>query len=127
MSTLADLARWAADAPPGTLVPAEQLAELLEHLADTPAETATPATPWRVLLWSCDPETRLGRDELLEAVGRPPSWLYRHTGPAAEHRIPHRRMEGQLVFVAGEVRRWLREREEIEVGGPSDGPRLRVS
>ena len=54
MSTLADLARWAADAPPGTLVPAEQLAELLEHLADTPAETATPATPWRVLLWLND-------------------------------------------------------------------------
>ena len=60
------------------------------------------------------------RAELLEAVGRPPSWLYRHTGPKAKHRIPHRKLDGDLIFLVGEVRRWLRDREEIVVAGPMD-------
>ena len=60
------------------------------------------------------------RAELLEAVGRLPSWLYRHTGPKAKHRIPHRKLDGELIFLVGEVRRWLRDREEIVVAGPMD-------
>lgn len=132
MKTLDDLRRWAASAPPGTMVPADRLAELLgtvegTEAAPVPSEPGhdEPAT-WRVLLWTVDAECRIGRDELLEAVGRAPSWLYRHTGPSADDRIPHRKLEGQLVFVVGEVRRWLRDHEElIEVGRTDGSPRLR--
>ena len=93
------------------------LAEEWEPIALEPEPTVQP-TSWRVLLWSVDPETRIGRDELLEAVGRPASWLYRHTGPAAENRIPHRKLDGELIFLVGEVRAWLRDREEVVKAGP---------
>lgn len=126
MRTFAELRTWAASAPVGTMVPAGRLAELLGDLepAHPPAAASDGPATWRVLLWTVDPETRIGRDELLEAVGRPVSWLYRHTGPKAADRIPHRRLDGQLVFVVGEVRRWLREREEIIAAGPLDRPQL---
>ena len=127
MKTLTDLRRWAASAPSGTLVSVESLRAVLGELEpEREPEPVTTAPPtWRVLLWTVEPETRIGRDELLEAVGRPQSWLYRHTGPAATDRIPHRRLDGQLVFVVGEMRRWLREREEIIEAGPIDrAPRL---
>ena len=85
MKTLTDLRRWAASAPSGTMLSVESLLEVLGGLEPErepePAPTAPPT--WRVLLWTVEPETRIGRDELLEAVGRPQSWLYRHTGPAA--------------------------------------------
>ena len=103
----------------------ESLRELFGDLEPDrePEPVATTPLPWRVLLWTVDPETRIGRDELLEAVGRPPSWLYRHTAEEATDRIPHRKLDGQLVFVVGEVRRWLREREEIIEAGPIDRAR----
>lgn len=132
MKTLDELRRWAASAPDGTMVPAACLAELLDAVEAT--ETAPmrsgaghdEPTTWRALLWTVDAETRIGRDELLEAVGRGPSWLYRHTGPSADDRMPHRKLDGQLVFVVGEVRRWLRDHEElIEVGQLDGAPRLR--
>jgi len=124
MNDLADLRAWVDAAPSGTMIPAAELAGLLADLdIGEPAQPA-PVAPersanvsWRLLLWTVDPETRIGRDEMLEAVGRPLSWLYRHTGEAATHRIPHRKLDGQLVFVVGEVRLWLRDREEIVVGG----------
>lgn len=124
MKTLEALRAWVDSAPAGTLIPAGHLAELLDDLDDgepthrLAVVAEAPITPsWRVLLWTVDPETRVSRDELLAALGRPASWLYRHTGEAAENRIPHRKLDGQLVFVVGEVRRWLRDREEIVVGG----------
>jgi hypothetical protein len=123
--------------PKGTLVPVEAI---LEHLADEVSPTGEPAAPdagiaalhtappsWRVLLWTVPAETRIGREELLEAVGRPRSWLYRHTAPKAEHRIPHRKLDGELVFVVGEVRAWLKASEEIVQAGPLDSPRLQVA
>ena len=103
----------------------EALAEMLDDLDAEPApEMATdtaPPLPWTFLLWQADPETRIGRAELLEAVGRPASWLYRHTGLKAKHRILHRKLDGELIFLVGEVRRWLRDREEIVVAGASRG------
>ena len=125
MRTLDDLRRWAASAPRGTMLSAEALHDVLGGLE--PELTPEPvsldeATPtWRVLLWTVAAETRIGRDELLEAVSRPASWLYRHTGAKSKDRIPHRRLDGHLVFVVGEVRRWLREREEIVAARPLDG------
>ena len=85
------------------------------------------AQSWRVLLWTAPAETRIGRAELLEAVGRPKSWLYRHTAAKAEHPIPHRKFDGELVFLVGEVRAWLVAQEEIVRAGPIDGPRLAVA
>jgi hypothetical protein len=127
VKTLADLHAWAASAPAGTLVtvPADRLAALLEgveHAAPSPAADQ-PRTPWRALLWIVDAETRIGRDELLEATGRPLSWLHRHTGPKSTDRIPHRRDEGQLVFIVGEVRHWLKAREQVVEAGPMDTSR----
>ena len=75
---------------------------------------------WREKLWTAPAESRIGRDELLEAVGRPASWLYRHTSQKGDcARIPHRKMDSELVFVVGEIRQWLCEHEEIVVQGRS--------
>ena len=120
MRTLADLQRWVTSAPIGTMLSVESLRELFGKMEpeQEPEPVTTTPPPWRVLLWTVDPETRISRDELLEAVGRPVSWLYRLTGPKAPDRIPHRKLDGQLVFVVGEVRGWLREREEIIEAAP---------
>ena len=124
MKALNDFRRWVAKAPTGTMVSTEVLGEMLDGFDMEPApemaRDMAPPLPWTLLLWTADPETRIGRAELLEAVGRPTSWLYRHTGPKAKHRIPHRKLDGELIFLVGEVRRWLRDREEIIVAGPMD-------
>ena len=109
--------------PPGAAVtlPADTLRAWLAEECEEPTtlepERAVPPPSWRALLWTVDPETRIGRVELLEAVGRPASWLYRHTGPKAEVRIPHRKLDGELIFLVGEVRAWLREHEEVVEAG----------
>ena len=130
MKALDDFRRWVARAPAGTMVSTDALAEMLDVRDHEPAPEAargvSPPLPWMLLLWTADPETRIGRTELLEAVGRPPSWLYRHTGSKAKHRIPHRRVDGELVFLVGEMRIWLRDREEIVVAGPMDARSLRA-
>ena len=115
MKTLADLQRWVAAAPPGTMLSVERLSELFDELEPDGEQkpVTAPPLPWQVLLWTVDPETRIGPDELLEAVGHPISWLYRHTAKSATNRIPHRKLDGQLVFLVGEVRWWLQEQEEI--------------
>ena len=124
MKGLNDLRRWVAQAPAGTMVSTEALVEMLDVSDHEPApemvKGAAPPLPWTFLLWTADPETRIGRAELLEAVGRPPSWLYRHTSQKAKHRIPHRKLDREFIFLVGEVRRWLRDREEIIVAGPID-------
>jgi hypothetical protein len=125
--------------PAGTLLPVEAVLEALAEddsaagrpgaLPDAlePVPSTTPRA-WRVLLWTVPPETRIGREELLEAVGRPRSWLYRHTAAKAGHRIPHRKLDGELVFVVGEVRAWLKEQEQVVQAGPLDPPtRLAVA
>ena len=126
MKTLTDLLQWATTAPPGTMLSADAMVELLDVLeveaGNEAAGDVAPPLPWTLLLWTADPETRIGRTELLEAVGRPASWLYRHTGRKAKHRIPHRKLDGELIFLVGEVQRWLRDREEIVVAGPMDVP-----
>lgn len=121
--------------PKGTLVPVEALLEVLTALetpqnrTPLPLPTTIPPAPasWRALLWTVPAETRIGREELREAVGRPRSWIYRHTAAKAAHRIPHRKLDGELVFVVGEVRAWLKAAEEIVQAGPADGPRLAVA
>ena len=121
-----DLASWLRQAPPGTMVPAAEIAQLLTdaETAEEQPENAALVT-WRERLWTCPPNTRLGTAEILEALGRSESWLYRHTGPKAKYaRIPCRRLDGELVFVAGEVRVWLTEQEEVLEPGRTSPVRL---
>ena len=68
---------------------------------------------WREKLWLVPPETRIGTGELAEALGCPRSWVYARTQMKAEDRIPHRKMGGNLRFVVGEVRAWIKISEEV--------------
>ena len=114
-----ELRSWLAKAPPGTLVPADTLAQALPANPSADA-VGQEALSWRERLWLVPPDTRLGVAELLEALGRTRSWLYRHTGPNSPcSRIPHRKLDGELLFLAGEVRHWLAETEQIMVRGRS--------
>jgi hypothetical protein len=77
---------------------------------------------WRERLWMVPSETRLGVAEAAEALGRPKSYVYAHTGRAAEDPLPHRKLDGALLFTAGELRAWIRDHEETIHGGPIDPP-----
>ncbi len=106
------------EAPPGASVDAATVADRIAEVMDAPNPRPIDAATWRERLWTAPSETRIGRQELLEAVGRPASWLYRHSSPKSEcTRIPHRKLDGELVFVVGEVRQWLIDHEEIVVPG----------
>jgi len=100
-----------------------QLADALDALAAEPTAPAPPArlppeVSWRERLWTCDPQVRIGVPELSEGVDRPKSWVYRAArGNGSCPPLPHRKLDGQLVFVAGEVRRWLVEHEQTVVPG----------
>ncbi len=153
-NTFEELRQWLEGCPKGTLVPASILLGALGAadgpLAPSSARLSPAARPegikgrtglagtladdgntasWRERLWAADPEVRIGRAELLEAVGRPRSWLYRHTHSKAKNPIPHRKLDGELIFLVGEVREWLREHEKIVRAGLTDGAaaRLRVA
>jgi len=73
--------------------------------------TATTALTFdRDRLWSCHPERRLAADELAGALGCSARTIYRLV---AEKGMPARKRDEVLVFVAGHVRDWLTDREEI--------------
>lgn len=117
-----ELREWLTRAPAGTLVPAELVAQAISFDRSREAEASgnQHAGSWRERLWLVPADTRLGVAELLEALGRTKSWLYRHTGPNSPGaRIPHRKLEGELVFLAGEVRQWLVDTETVLVRGRS--------
>jgi predicted DNA-binding transcriptional regulator AlpA len=109
-------------------VPVASLAEMLGGLEDEtgtrmlapegPSETV--ALSWRERLWTVPAETRLGVHELTQALGRPKSWIYRRTSAKADGRLPHRKLGGELLFTAGEIRAWLREHEEVIEAGPME-------
>lgn len=115
LARVESLRAWLQQAPAGTMVSA---AAVLAHLEDPPVAHASPAiTPaapssWRERLWVVPAETRLGVAELMEAVNRPKSWVHRHTSPkSGVPQLPARKLDGTLVFVAGEIRAWLEEHE----------------
>ena len=115
--TLTDLQQLLRYLPPGASVTLrrEDLEQVLDSGASAPAAAETESGPeltWRERIWLVPAETRLGRAELLEVVGRTASWLYAHTAAAAPNRIPHRKFGGELVFVVGEIRTWIRSTEE---------------
>jgi predicted DNA-binding transcriptional regulator AlpA len=126
-------------------VPAEALFPagwIREHLEDgdaatevAPPSTCEPEPTWRERLWTAPAETRLGVAELMEALGVSRDWVYGHTSPkrtrdtAAHLRLPHRKLDGALWFLAGEVREWIRATEQVVVRGRAEDSRaqLRVS
>ena len=128
LASIGEWKRWLEQAPPGTRIDANMLVEVLAAILD--AEPAIEATPpdlsdgnswtWRERLWTVPAETRLGVAEVAEALGRPKSFVYCRTGPKAEDPIPHRKLDGVLVFTAGELRAWLRSREDVVVAGPME-------
>jgi hypothetical protein len=114
---------------PGSLIPIEAVIAAVEEeraLSNTePVGIVPPVVDieptWRERLWLCPAETRFGIKELCEAVGKPKSWAYRHTSQKSGLAlIPHRKLDGELLFLAGEVRHWLREHEEVVHAGPME-------
>jgi predicted DNA-binding transcriptional regulator AlpA len=85
-------------------------------VAPPPLALVTAPTSWRERLWTCPDETRLGVREVAEALGRPRSWCYRHTSKRSGlPLLPCRRLDGDLVFVASELREWIRSHEDVVV------------
>jgi hypothetical protein len=129
-ASLPDVLRWLEQAPASTTLAAPDLLAVLAPFVANPATrevlpAAEPSTAsWRERLWVVPPETRLGVREAAEALGRPVSFVYRHTGAKIGDgdRLPHRKLDGELLFVAGELRAWLREHEEIITQGQAVTP-----
>lgn len=90
--------------------------------ASGPVTVEGPDWTWREKLWAAPAETRIGVSELVEALAVSESWVYARTKADAEDPIPHRKLGGSLRFVVGEVRAWIRGREEAPVQGPSWSP-----
>ncbi|CAN5872266.1 hypothetical protein BH11GEM2_BH11GEM2_06700 [soil metagenome] len=133
--SLSSFVGWLEAAPASTTLSAADLLGVLAPLAaQQPATTPLSVsealgTTWRERLWSVPPETRLGVREAAEALGRPKSWVYRHTAEKGmgEDRLPHRKLDGELLFVAGELRAWLTTHEEVVVRGHVDRAALSLT
>lgn len=114
---------WLESAPPtaNLTLSGAQLRDLLSMTAPGPQPCADfGAETWRERIWTVPPETRIGVPELAEALGRSSNWVHAHTSSrrAGEGRIPHRKLDGRLSFLVGEVLAWLEETEIVEVPPP---------
>jgi predicted DNA-binding transcriptional regulator AlpA len=139
--TLEDLVAWLRDAPTGTQLDASTFAEALEDLAaqepkDEPESRleAPVEWGWPERLWIIPAERRLGVKEACQALEKSRTWLYAHMSEGqGRDRIPHRKLDGQVLFTAGELRAWIRDQEETVHGGrmessePERRGQLRVS
>ncbi len=107
----AALRAWLEDLPAGTLLPAGELVAHLDTAGSpgiNPAER-TPEPTAAERLWSCPDHTRYTVKDLAACLGRPTSYIYALTSAKA---IPFTKLDGQITFIASEIRRWLVEREE---------------
>lgn len=124
-TSLPSLLAWLRAAPAGTVLSCNAVLDALEHIhqdatrppdLDASEARATNAPGWREKIWTVPAETRLGIIEAAEAVGRPRSFIYRRTSAkSCLSKIPHRKLDGGLVFLAGELRSWLASEEELVV------------
>jgi predicted DNA-binding transcriptional regulator AlpA len=92
-----------------------QLADRYDLLASQP-----PTAPESILsqFWTLPADTRLSAQQVAEACGKSEAWVYKHIDARrTDVPIPYRR-EGsgrrhRLVFLAGEVRSWVKQREIV--------------
>jgi hypothetical protein len=127
--------------PGSAMLPVEWIVSQLEQepvpVSDVEASPPEPVPDtWRERVWLVPAQTRLGVQEVAEAIGRPVSFVYRRTSAKAAARggydlLPHRRLDGELIFTAGEIRAWLEDHEEVVrggrmVSGPSERTGLRI-
>ena len=103
---VSDLRAWLEAEPALALLPARAVLD--------PAPTPS---SWRERLWTVPAETRLGIAEAAEALGRSRSWIYKATSGGTTG-LPFRKLGAELLFVAGELRTWVREHEDGVVGAP---------
>lgn len=137
MASLADRLRGIAALPDGASVvlPAALVRQWIHDDASAPVAPVlvpAPAGSWRERLWTCPPETRLGVRELAEAADRSPDWVYRAVDPtrsAARGRaaLPCQKLDGVLVFTAGNVRQWMQASESIVNAAAASVPHRRVT
>jgi predicted DNA-binding transcriptional regulator AlpA len=90
------------------------LVNLITAASQRPEASNALLTPpsWRERLWDCPADTRLGVLEICEALGRSKAFVYRLTRTKD---IPHRKLDGELVFRAGDIRAWVQQREDVQV------------
>ena len=123
MMTTAEFRSWVSGlADCGAVLPASEVLSRLPEANEPespPAESSPIELTWRERLWLVPAETRLGVAELCEALNRSSSWAYRRTGNA-EDPLPHRLLDGQLVFLVGEIRHWIRAHAESVSECPMD-------
>ncbi len=130
--TIAEFVAWLEHAPEGTTLSAAAVLEQLRDVEiriESRAENREPRSEptWRERLWTAPAETRLGVRDVVEATGRSAHWVYRHArGADGWSRIPHRKLDGELVFLAGELRTWLTKTEQRADAESTSAPRLRV-
>lgn len=92
-----------------------------EEPASSGAQIETPPCTWRERIWTAPAEVRIGTHEVAEALGKPVSWIYRHTSTRSGYALlPFRKLDGELQFVVGELRAWIRDRENVVQAGRMD-------
>jgi hypothetical protein len=93
------------------------LAQALKECASAPTSTATVTTTVTMSaaftverLWSCPDATRLWLHDVSAALGKSPGALRKWV---VRHHVPHRKLGADVVFEAGELRRWWRDHELV--------------
>lgn len=126
MSRLLDAVRWLEGAPNTTLVPASWARELLRDALtaqppEEPQQIPTDrASDWRERLWHAPDEMRIGAKEVAAAVGKPISWVYRHTSAKSGYDLlPHRRIDNALTFTVGDIKAYIAAHEKIVIEPPT--------
>ena len=107
-----------------SLIAAEVTASLLsaleakgrEHATTRPAESSPREPSWRERLWTVPPETRLTQKEMLEAFDRGRTWL-NTDAKDLDPKIPYRVELGRPVYLAGELRDWIKSQSVVKIPG----------
>lgn len=120
--TLAELLDWLGMSPPGTMLSAVEVRRLMvavtgddEAIRGHDAIALPGSGDWKERLWCAPAATRIGVEQLAEALGRSSSWVYKHTSlRSGSVPIPHRRLgTGKLEFVVSDIREWITQMEVI--------------
>lgn len=80
----------------------DALAAAIEPAAPAPVVT------WRERLWVAPDDTLMYVPDVAEALGRSKAFVYRRVRPGDDEPIPHRKLDGELVFTVEGVRDWVK-------------------